>query len=616
MLIHTTDSSRDTVSRRTLSPRIAYALAAALVGLALFASGVPSPLYGIYRQLWDFSPLVLTLVYATYAFGVLTTLILAGRLSDEVGRRPVLLGALGVLMVATVLFILAHSLVWLFVARALQGLATGTMLSAASAALLELHPRRDTASVSLANGVASTTGTGLGVLVSAALVQLLPAPRVLPFVALLGLFAIAFVGVWWMPEPVATRTRARLTPQRPHVPRTMRGPFMLAALGALSSWSIAGLFLSLGPELSADLFHSTNHLVTGIGIFALTGSAAVAQLLRGRTAPWAAAAGGSLALAAGMVLLVVAAQTNSGVVYLAGALIGGAGFGVAFLGALRALTSVIPPENRAAVMSAFYIVAYAALSLPAIAGGILVSSAGILATFALFGTIAAALALVVALLAWRTRPRPSARVRRRRELLERLDLESEGLDEAAARDGAVKHGERPAVAVELRLGLRGVEPRVDQAAQLADLRDLVGCVHGGREAAGAAHPLAHIVLTLLLVLDRRVVADERDEIRDLGPEARFELRALGIGVLEDVVEHRGGDDVVRVTAALEQRGDLDRVQNELGAVGVAALPGMPLAREVHRVAGERQVPEETELGAVRVRVGHRRRVWMPRRGGM
>ena len=97
----------------------------AIIGLALFASGTPSPLYGIYRELWGFSPLVLTLVYATYAFGVLAALLLAGRVSDEVGRRPVLLAALATLMGATVLFMLADSVVWLFVARGVQGLATG-----------------------------------------------------------------------------------------------------------------------------------------------------------------------------------------------------------------------------------------------------------------------------------------------------------------------------------------------------------------------------------------------------------------------------------------------------------------------------------------------------------
>src|SRR3954471_19075607 len=186
-------------SRRTLSPRLAYALVAAAIGLALFASSTPSPLYGSYRELWGFSPLVLTLVYATYAVGVLAALLLAGRLSDDVGRRPVLLVSLAALMVASVVFALADSVAWLFVARGVQGLATGLVLGAASAALLDLHPRRDPAGVGLHNGVVSAGGLGLGALVSAILVQLAPAPRVMPYAVLLALFAVAFAGALLMP---------------------------------------------------------------------------------------------------------------------------------------------------------------------------------------------------------------------------------------------------------------------------------------------------------------------------------------------------------------------------------------------------------------------------------
>src|SRR3954465_8146583 len=355
--------------RRPLSPSLAYALVASVVGLALFASVTPSPLYGIYRELWGFSPLVLTLVYGTYAFGVLASLILAGRLSDEVGRRPVLLVALGGLMVTSVVFMLADSVVWLFVARGLQGIATGLALGAASAAMLDLHPRRDPAAVGLANGVMSAAGLGLGVLVSATFVELLPAPRVLPYVALFVLFAIAVAGVARMPEPVADRRRPRLTPQRPGVPAAVRRPFLPPAPALPSPWPAPGLFLSLGPQLSATLFDTSDHLVGGLSVFALAGPAAAAQLLFGRSAPWAAAVGGSIALATGLLLIVLAAATDSSAVFVAGAIVGGAGFGVAFLGALRALSAAIPSAHRAEVMSAFYVVAYAALSLPAIAAG-------------------------------------------------------------------------------------------------------------------------------------------------------------------------------------------------------------------------------------------------------
>ncbi len=391
-------------TRRTLPQPLAYGLVTSVIGLALFASVTPSPLYETYRELWGFSPLVLTLVYGTYAFGVLATLVIAGRLSDEVGRRPVLLAALGALMATTVVFMAAGSVGWLFVARGLQGLATGLALAAASAAMLDLHPRRDPAAVGLANGVLSAAGLGVGMLASATLVELLPAPRVLPYVLLFVLFAVAFAGALLMPEPVRERSRPRLTPQRPSVPAPVRRAFLLAALAVISSWSIGGLFFSLGPQLSSSLFDSGDHLVAGVGVFLLAGSAALAQLAFGRSRPWVGAAGGSIALAVGMLAIVAAAAADSAPLFVAGSLIGGAGFGVAFLGALRALSVVIPNEHRAAVMSAFYVVAYGALSLPAILAGLLVTPLGLTTTFEVFGAAAAALALVVAFEAWRTRP--------------------------------------------------------------------------------------------------------------------------------------------------------------------------------------------------------------------
>ncbi len=400
------------VVRLRLSPGAAYALVAAVIGLALFASGTPSPLYGTYRQMWGFSPVVLTLVYATYAFGVLTTLILAGQISDQIGRRPVLLAALATLMATTVVFMLADSVVWLFVARAAQGLATGLALGAASAALLDLHPRRDPTGVGLTNGVVSAAGMGLGVLVSAVFVEWGPAPQVLPYVALFALFAIAFAGALRMPEPVAVRSRLRFSPQRPSVPVAVRPAFVLAALGVMSSWSIGGLFLALGPQLAAGLFHSTDHLLAGISVFALAGPAAVAQLAFRHSRPWVGASGGSVALAVGMVAIVMAAAADSRALYITGAVVGGSGFGVAFLGALRALSGAIPAHQRGAVMSAFYIVAYASLSIPAILAGVLVTPIGVRATFEVFGTLIAVLASTVAVQAWRTRPptRPRAMV--------------------------------------------------------------------------------------------------------------------------------------------------------------------------------------------------------------
>jgi hypothetical protein len=124
-----------------------------------------------------------------------------------------------------------------------------------------------------------------------------------------------------------------------------------------------------------------------------------------RTAPWIGAAAGSATLAAGATLIVAAAATGSRAAYLVGSVVGGAGFGVAFLGGLRQLVAVIPQQHRAAVMSAFYVVAYASLSLPAVFAGLVVTHLGLDVTFETFGSIIAVVALAMAIEAWRTRVR-------------------------------------------------------------------------------------------------------------------------------------------------------------------------------------------------------------------
>jgi len=390
---------------RRLSQPAAYALSAAIIGAALFASSTPSPLYETYARLWGFSSVVLTLVYATYALGVLAALLLAGRVSDVAGRRPVLTIALGALLGATVMYMLAGSVAWLFAARAVQGLATGLVLGTASAGLLDFHPRQDPEGVGLTNGVVSAAGLGLGAIASSAAVQLLPAPRVLPYVTVFVLFAAELVGVMFIPEPVASRSRLRLSPQRPYVPPSVRQPFLVAALAVISAYSIGGLLFALGPELSGRLFGTGNHLVTGLSLFLLPGVGSVAQLAYGHRAAWLGATAGSAALAIGVALIVLAAAEDSAAVLIIGSVVGGAGFGLAFLGSLRALSARIPPTHRASVMSAFFVVAYAALSIPAVLAGFAVRPVGLETTFEILGSAVAVLALVVAALAWRTRPR-------------------------------------------------------------------------------------------------------------------------------------------------------------------------------------------------------------------
>jgi hypothetical protein len=112
---------------------LAFVFAATMLGTTL-----PTPLYVIYQGQWHFSSGIVTVIFAAYAGGVLAALLLAGRSSDQVGRRPVLATALGLSALSTAVFIVAPDLELLFLARILSGMSAGLMTGTGTAMLSEL----------------------------------------------------------------------------------------------------------------------------------------------------------------------------------------------------------------------------------------------------------------------------------------------------------------------------------------------------------------------------------------------------------------------------------------------------------------------------------------------
>jgi MFS family permease len=201
MLDSTAISIRSVAGPR-LGHRAAFWLLALTLGLLLFASSAPSPLYVVYQSSWGFSAITLTSVFAAYALALLATLITAGSLSDHVGRRPALLVALGIEMVGMLLFAEARNVEWLFAARILQGVATGVAMGAISAALLDLQPDDNPRLGALMGVAAPLSGLAAGALVSGFLVQYAPEPTRLVYWLLLGGFALAVGIAMAVPETV------------------------------------------------------------------------------------------------------------------------------------------------------------------------------------------------------------------------------------------------------------------------------------------------------------------------------------------------------------------------------------------------------------------------------
>src|SRR6478672_845742 len=147
------------------------------LGALMVAAGAPSPLFVVYQAQWHFSPAALTTVFAAYPLALLASLLTVGGLSDHVGRRPVLAAALALDAVAMLLFL----------AGAVQGVATGAAMGVVSAALVDLQPPQSPRLGVVVNSVGPTGGLAVGALACGLVLDHLPAPTTAVFMGLTSL---------------------------------------------------------------------------------------------------------------------------------------------------------------------------------------------------------------------------------------------------------------------------------------------------------------------------------------------------------------------------------------------------------------------------------------------
>jgi len=382
---------------------------AGLLGFFLFAASAPSPLYGIYARLWRFSPTTITSIYAVYAAGALAALLITGRLSDHLGRRPVVMVALLVQIGGMFAFITANSLGSLYLGRTLQGFATGIASGAISAWLVDVEPQQHPGLGSAVSGIALLAGLGLGSFCSAILVQYAPDPLRLVFWLLAALYAVGFVAMIAIPDFVR-RSPGALQSMRPRVgiPTAARQQFMSTAPTMIAIWALAGLYLSLGTALATTLSRSENRVVGGIVILALAGGGAIASAMVRHVDPRTLILRGSLVVVAGVGLTLFAVLHSSAPGLYAGSLIAGLGLGAAFSGIIRSLGPLAPPEKRGALFAAVYIVVYVAISVPTIAAGIATSRFGLQHTTYAYGLVVIALTVATFVAIARRQPSPVA----------------------------------------------------------------------------------------------------------------------------------------------------------------------------------------------------------------
>lgn len=365
-----------------LSTNAALALQGSVLLVFLAASTAPSPLYAVYRQLYGFSAVVLTGVFACYAVSLLGALLLMGRLSDHLGRRQVTAVALVLELGAMWLFREAGSVGDLFLARSLQGLATGIAMSAVGASLIDLHPLRG----ALWNSLAPMFGMAAGALGSAALLQWQwhPLQHVYDGLAIVMLLQCLLMA--WLPETAARRPGAwaSLRP-RVGVPHAARATMRAVLPVNIAQWALGGFFMSLGPSLVLQMAGPQHPWLGGALIALLVLSGAVAILWLRLQDPARALRLGAVFLSVGLSGALLAMALQQTPLLFGSTAVAGIGFGAAFNGSVRRLAVSVGPDDRASLMASFLIVSYLAFALPVMAAGLAVTVFGLQAVALVYG---------------------------------------------------------------------------------------------------------------------------------------------------------------------------------------------------------------------------------------
>ncbi|MBT2535431.1 MFS transporter [Arthrobacter sp. ISL-69] len=382
---------------------VGFWLIAGTYGIVMMGGTLPIPLYRFWAQAMHFGALGTTAIFAVYAFGVLVSLLVFASLSDQLGRRPVLIGALVVLGISTVLFLGASTLTGLLVARFVFGLAAGVVTATANAALAELaRPDRPQAAPVMST-VANMGGLGLGSIAAGAVARFFGDPTHEVFWWYLIALGIAVLAVVVVPETVTRQAGFRLDVRRPSLPEGADRRMFLGVLGlVLAAFTVNGVFSSLVPSFVQNQLHIEDSLASSALVSIVFFAALLAQVMprpQWLNGPFA----GPTVLVIGSVVFEAGLLAGSLLEFILGTVIAGAGVGLVFGRGIGITQHLADPERRADLVATYFLAAYLGSTMPTLGLGVLNQTLGTTgSTLILFGVIVGVTIISTALTARRT----------------------------------------------------------------------------------------------------------------------------------------------------------------------------------------------------------------------
>lgn len=340
--------------------------AAAAVFVCGWGGNQFTPLLVMYRGAGS-SALIVNALLGAYVGGLIPGLLVAGALSERLGRRRVMaFGVVASLLASVLMAAGVHGVAWIAVGRFVTGLGVAVAMAVGTTWVVELSRASgaDGATGARRGALWLTLGFGMGAGIAGLLAQFAPLPMVLPY-AVHAVLAAAVL-------PFACRaseTRERGVGAVRLPLRSVRHPRFLRVILPMAPWIFgsAGVAYAIMPQLVADQLTSWALLYSTLLTVSTLGAGALIQPVAKRLDTIKSARAvvvSMMVMSVGLSVSAVAAVLRSPVVALVAAVTLGAAYGIAVVSGLLELQRFARAEDLAALTGVYYMLAYVGFLLP------------------------------------------------------------------------------------------------------------------------------------------------------------------------------------------------------------------------------------------------------------
>ena len=352
----------DSIKRRAFS----FFVAALCLICCFLTAATAIPMMAFWTHDLSLSASEVAMSVVSYFGGCVLTLVLFARLSNFLGRKPVVVSALAFGAIACYLFSISQSASELYVGRFLQGLSCGLATSAGMSWVVDTAPPARAWLGTALTAAGPNIGLSLGTLLTGVFIEyhVLSPQSLFDACVLLLVICIILAILGTETMRLGTESIGQVLIPKIAIPIRLRRLFILSITAFVGTWGVSSFFQGFSAKFAQIVFGESSVLLAAVTYLLLIIPTAITGLVSGRfdAAKTLLVMISAFAVGAGGVFVTLNMQcAGAFMVFVA---LCGASIGGTCCSGLKLLLMDATLRERAGLISALYLGAYVGSGIP------------------------------------------------------------------------------------------------------------------------------------------------------------------------------------------------------------------------------------------------------------